>query len=122
MSTREIVENAIGSQELADYLTAPHGYDLAVWENGWVSPTPSHLSWASDDDDAPVARTRCPGIGNLDSTLFSAGWATRDPDTGEYRAADGRVIGYLEEMIRECCRSGDVSAFREDLIDALVEG
>ena len=116
----QIIAPAIGSAEVADYLTADFGHDLALWRDGTVQIIESALTWR-DNDDAPVARAKCPGIGNLDSSVFTADFCERDEDSGEYiEISTGRIIGDLEAVVRECCRDGDVEAFRDDLIAALA--
>jgi hypothetical protein len=113
---------AIASAAIADYLTADYGCWLAVWDSGYWEIRPAGETLPP----ACVAAVKCPGIGNLDSTVFSDGWVTRQDDgsyivTGEFHDDQGRVIPDLDHMIRECCRDGDVSDFVDQLAAALTE-
>lgn len=117
MDFREVITESV----LADYLTAEYGHDLAVWQDGSCQIIESGLRWRSNQN-SHVARVKCPGIGNLDSTIFSDQFAERDEFTGQYREIEtGRVIGDLSDLINETCKDGDVSAFMDDLIDQLEE-
>ena len=113
----------ISYENLADYLTADFGSDLVVWPDDSVNLTESSITrWA---EVQPVARVRCPGIGNLDSSVFTDEFVEWDEGlgafvvTGEHRDDKGRAVGGLEDVIAECCRDGDVTEFMDDLISAL---
>lgn len=116
----------IGYEALADYLTAEYGNDLAVFRDGSVQIVQSNSSFRRED--APVARVKCPGVGNLDTSVFADGFVDFDEDAGVYativaREDSGRirVVGDLAAVIMECCRDGDVSRFYDDLIAALED-
>lgn len=114
MNFREVITSSV----LADYLTAEFGHDLAVWEDGITEIIESALYWKQC---GPVARVKCPGIGNLDSTVFSDQYAMRT-ESGQYIEIEtGRVIGYLADLIRETCQDGDVTEFMDELIEKLQE-
>jgi len=120
-TTARIIAEKVGSDHLADYLTAGHDMDLAVWADGSAQIVEHNRVWPLDSDEAPVARVQCPGIGNLDSTYFTEDFAAID-DNGEYiEISSGRKIGELDAVIKECCQDGDMIGHTEDLIDALVE-
>lgn len=115
MNFREIITCEI----LCDYLTAEYGHDLAIWADGSTEIIESSLCWRHDDT-APICRVKCPGIGNLDSTVFSEGYANRD-ESGVYYDYDGLRIGTLVDLIIDCCEHGDVSSFIEDLVEKCIE-
>ena len=111
--------DVVSYSDLADYLTAEYGNDLVVFDDGAVSIIDSNLIFI---DNGPDARVRCPGIGNLDSTMFSEGFAERDEFTGIYRTIDKQEkIGTLEDLIRYSCMFGEVTDFYDELIEKLVE-
>ncbi|NCC41916.1 MAG: hypothetical protein EOM21_21400 [Gammaproteobacteria bacterium] len=96
---------------LADFLCAEYGAHLAVFADG------SHQiidSGAVPDGDF-IAIVRCPGIGNLDGSVFAEGYAERGGDGIYRRITDDTEVGDLEALITESCREGDVTAFCEDL-------
>lgn len=115
----------ITTDHLAAYLTAEWGHDLAVFADGRVEIIESAIGFTSDA--APVSRVRCPGIGNLDSSTFTEGFVSWDDEEGayvvtaKYRDDRGTVVGQLADVIRDCCKFGDVSDFYDDLIDVLEE-
>lgn len=116
MNFRDIITESI----LADYLTAKFGHDLAVWPDGSTEIIESNLRWRSNDN-APIVRVECPGIGNLDSTIFSDRYADRT-ESGQYvEIGTGRVIGDLSDLIRETCLDRDVSDFMDELINKIEE-
>lgn len=115
--------DVVSYENLADYLSADFGSDLVVWPDDSVSLTESSITrWAQVQ---PIARVKCPGIGNLDGTVFEEGFVEWDGEkgayvvTGEHRDDKGRVVGGLEDVIAECCRDGDMTEFMGDLIAAL---
>lgn len=113
--------DVITEQVLADYLTAEFGHDLAIWNDGSYEIIESNLRWKSICN-IPAVRIECPGIGNLDSELFSNQYAYRDPETGLYFEIEtGRQIGYLKDLINETCLIGDVSNMIDNLVDKCKE-
>lgn len=103
----------VTSEMLADYLTADFGYFFAVKEDGshyLIDGSVSHRSMEY------IAAVKCPGMENLDSTVFSDGFAESGTD-GIYRGEG--FEGDLEALIRFTCEHGDVTAFVEDLETAL---
>jgi len=92
----------------------PGGYGWDFVPSGTVSTT-------------AVAAATCPGIGNLDSSDFTEGFAEYDEETDAYVTTDdygqspGRVIGDLAAVILECVRDGDVIRFTDDLEEKLKE-
>ena len=114
--------NIVSYSDLADYLTAEYGHDLAVFDDGSVEIIESATVYKTG---GPIARVKCPGIGNLDGTVFEEGFVEWDGEkgayvvTGEHRDDKGRVVGGLEDVIAECCRDGDMTEFMGDLIAAL---
>lgn len=111
MNFRDVITTDV----LCDYLTAEFGHDLAIWADGSTEIIESSLCWRHDDN-APICRLRCPGIGNLDSTVFSDDYAKRDPESGIYYDYDGFRIGDLADLIVDCCENGDMSKFIDELV------
>jgi hypothetical protein len=108
-------EISVSNEMLADHLTADFGYWLAVRSDG------SHYlieGSASHRGHEYIAAVKCPGIGNLDATVFADGFAEYGDD-GIYRTADGSFEGDLDTLIRHTCEHGDVTGFVEDLEAAL---
>lgn len=115
------IRSALTYEDLADYLTAEHGYDFAIWDDGMTNIIEHSITWGKLDN-APSLRVQCPGIGNLDSEFFTEGFVSYDEELGAYtELKTGRVVGDLSDVIRECCREGDVERFMEDLVSALLE-
>lgn len=113
-------KDIIATDVLCDYLTAEYGYDLAIWPDGSTEIIDSSICWRHDDT-APICRVKCPGIGNLDSTVFSDGYAKRDHESGIYYDYDGLRIGTLADLIEDCCENGDMTAFIEELVEKCEE-
>ena len=115
--------NIVSSADLADYLTAEYGHDLAVFKDGSVKIIDSAAAYKTG---GPIARAKCPGIGNLDGMMFEEGFVEWDEEAGVFVVTEdhsdaGRVVGQFADVIRECCRNGDVTPYMEDLIEALEE-
>ena len=113
----------ISCTDLADYLTAEYGNDLAVFADGSVEIIESATVYKTG---GPIARAKCPGIGNLDGLLFEEGFVEWSDEKGVFVVTDdhsdaGRVVGQFADVIRECCRDGDVTPYMEDLVEALEE-
>lgn len=115
MNFREIITTSV----LAEYLTAEYGHDMAIWPDGSTEIIEPSLCWRHDDT-APICLVKCPGIGNLDSTAWSEGYAKRD-ESGIYYDYDGYRIGTLADLILDCCETGDVSSFIEELVEKCEE-
>lgn len=113
-------KDIITTDVLCDYLTAEHGHDLAIWPDGSTEIIESSLNW-HHNQNAPICRVKCPGIGNLDSTVFSEGYAKRDHESGIYYDYDGLRIGNLADLISDCCETGDMTAFIEELVEKCEE-
>lgn len=106
----------ITTEILADYLTADFGQDLVIWEdNSHATIDSSSVFWHKAKLQT-LCRVKCPGINNLDSTMFSEDYAARDINGTYFEIDTGREIGDLASMICWTCHEGDVSAFMEDLI------
>lgn len=110
--------------DLASFLTVEYGNDLAVWADGSISIVSSTDSWTAGE--SPVARVPCPGIGNIDSSYFKEGFVNWSDDEGAFIVTEGnddagRVVGQLEDVIRECCQEGDVESYYDDLMSKINE-
>jgi hypothetical protein len=102
---------SVTTDMISDFLCAEYGSRLAVFEDG------SHQ--IVDAGSVPagefIAIVKCPGIGNLDSSMFAEGYASLGDDGIYRRIDDGTEIGDLADLIGESCREGDVTGFIEDL-------
>lgn len=90
----------IAYSDLADYLSADFGHDLAIWRDGSVEIIASNTVYRNED--APVARAQCPGINNIDGSLFMY------PDDTD-----------LASAIHARCQNSDVERSMDDLINEL---
>ena len=90
----------ISYADLADYLSADFGHDLAIWRDGSVEIIASNAVFPNDD--APVARAQAPGVNNIDGSLFMY------PDDTD-----------LASAIHVRCQNSDVSGFMDHLINEL---
>src|SRR5574343_1904780 len=106
--------DVITTDVLVDYLPAEYGHDLEIWQDGSTEIIESSLRFRNDA--APIVRLKCPGIGNLDSTIFSDGYAKRDPESGIYYDYDGFRIGDLADLIVDCCENADMSNFIDEIV------
>lgn len=103
----------ITNEMLTDYLTAEFGSYLMVRADGSHAIVPTGTSFRGYEYDGCV---KCPGIGNLDSSLFAEDFAELGED-GIYHGEG--FEGDMAELIRYSCENGDVSVFAKDLSDAL---
>ena len=118
---RDFLLEAVTYDHLADYLCAEYGHDLAIWPDGFVTTVETSIGFHHDEQ--PLTRIPCPGIGNLDSAYFAQGFCDDErTDDGEYVENEtGRVIGSLADVIRECCRDGDMTEYMDALVTALEQ-
>lgn len=111
----------VASKNICNYLTAEFGKCLVVDFSGNVYFRDS--STYSEDE---IAVVKCPGIGNLDSTYFTEEFVEWDGELGAYVIISpqedvGRVVGDLTDVIQECCDTGDVMNFIDELEIALIK-
>ncbi len=104
--TREWLADQIGRGELAQYLTGDSGDTFGVDADGSTHVGDS-VGREIDPDERPIATAKCRGIGNLDMTWWRDGWPCAELSD--------------EDVIRDCCRNGEVEGEIEDLIDRLME-
>lgn len=114
----------VSLNDLANFLVSEYGSDLAVWADGRISIVSSTDSWTAGE--SPVARVPCPGIGNVDSSYFREGFVNWNDDEGAFVTIEGsddagRVVGQLEDVIKECCQDGDVEGYYDDLMSKINE-
>lgn len=104
--TENEIREAVGVDTLADYLAAPWGQFLGIYPNGTVS-IGEDVGREIDPRERPAVVVKSPGIENLDMTWWREGWE----------------CGHLsdEEVLRDCCKNGDIEGEYEDLIGKLVE-
>ena len=117
------VRDAVSHEALEAYLTADYGQTLLLWPDGHYCLQDQN-TWSKWREE-PLAAVRCPGIGNLDSTVFTQDFVKYDSSAGAYVTIEpqpdpGRVVGDLSDVIAECIRDGDVTADMEDFEAALA--
>ena len=110
----------VAEKHISDYLTADFGQWLVVDFSGNV-----YLQDSTTLSGDEIVSVKCPGINNLDSTQFLEGFAEWDEEKGAYvtippQPDAGRVVGDLKDVIRECCETGDVTGFIDDLEADLI--
>lgn len=116
---RQKILDALSDEALEDYLTAEYGGWLCLWEDGYHCINDS--SYTLVYDIQPIGVAKCPGIGNLDSTMFSDGFAYRNEEDGMYYTLeDNTLVGDLAELIHDCVVNGDVTGFMDDLVEQLM--
>jgi len=115
----EIIRNAVGYDELADYLCAEGGHKIAVYADGSVAVGES-VGMEIAVEERPIAVIKCPGINQLETTYYTDGWTEYNEKTGRYKTFDGKELDF-EDCVRECCSDGDESAGLEALIQELIE-
>jgi hypothetical protein len=114
------------------YLTAEWGFDFRVWSDGTFDRIESNNYDQSeahptmDDDPIVISRVKCPGLYNMDSTEFTEGFASQREDgqyvvTGDYHEDQGRIVGNLKDVVRECIAEGDMSRFADNLEEKLMD-
>lgn len=116
----EIDLHEVAEKHISEYLTADFGKRLVVDFSGNV-----YFQESSTFSADEIISIKCPGINNLDSTQFLEGFVEWDDDKGAYvtippQPDAGRVVGDLKDVIRECCETGDVTGFIEDLEADLI--
>jgi hypothetical protein len=110
----------VAEKNISGYLTADFGQRLVIDFSGNV-----YFQDSSTFSRDEIVSVKCPGVNNLDSTYFTEEFAEWDEDKGAYvtippQPDAGRVVGGLEDVIRECCETGDVTGFIEDLETDLI--
>lgn len=93
----------IAEKMLAEYLTADYGYRL-VSDN--EDPLKAYLqTYNSYSMAGEVFNVKCPGIGNLDMSIYREGWDCENLDD--------------TEVIIDCCENGDMTEDIEELAQAI---
>lgn len=113
------LEENVGTNELASYLKAPFGYKIGLYANGQVV-VGQDVGNEISEDERPVGMVAVPGIGNLDSTEYSAGYAVYGEDGLYRRIKDNLVIGDFEALIDDTCENGEVQEWLDELRSNLV--
>jgi len=107
----------IANENIADYLTMPHGSRMIIWDDGEVSWCGANSLPITEHEYIYIT---APGPENLDPAWFTENFVHRE-ESGEYVVSNeyhddlGRVVGDLDDVIKECCRDGDVEGFIDDL-------
>jgi len=120
----EIIEKAVTPAALADYLTANFGEWFGVHPDGSFSVGKSIGNEIAVDEQL-IACIKCPGINNIDTTYFTDDFVTYNHISGLYESIEQDREGCtdiytLAEVIRECCKNGDISDEQEELRNALL--
>ena len=113
------LEENVGTNELAAYLKANFGEKIGLYANGQVV-VGQDVGNEISEDERPVGMVAVPGIGNLDSTEYSAGYAVYGKDGLYRRIADGSVIGNFEALIDDTCKNGEVQDWLDELREQLT--
>ena len=103
-NAEKVVLERVGLEDLADYLTAPHGHYIGVYGDGLVAVGDS-VGNEIAKAERPVMMTKCPGLHNLDMS--------------RYREDCEHLSD--EAVIRLCCEEGDMTDELDDLHNALSE-
>ena len=122
---RKLIEKAVTPAALAAYLTAEKGENFGVYADGTFAVGES-IGSEIEPKERPLACIRCPGINNIDTTYYTDDFVTYNHVSGVYESIeqdrDGEIQIYtLEEVIRECCKNGDVDEEVEELKNSLIE-
>lgn len=96
----------VSLENLAYFLSAPHGHILGIYDGGRVR-VGEDVSREIAVDERPFATAKCPGIGNLDMSYYREGWDCAD-------LCD-------EAVIMGCCEDGDMSEELGDLKKQLLD-
>jgi len=121
VNVKDAVREHVGTDELAAYLKAPFGYFAGLYANG-VFHVGQDVGNEIAQHERPVFISQCPGVGNLDSSEYTAGYAHVNEDGKYVRNKDGSMIGdgNLEALINDTCENGDCEDWVEELISDLV--
>lgn len=104
------INEIIGTDELYQYMTGRFGQSLAIYNDGVYLVESNAVE--IDPEERAIVEIRCPGTSNLDMTRYREDW---DCD----HLTD-------EEVLRECCDTGDMcdelDSLRWELAEALKHG
>lgn len=97
------------------YITAPYGAKLGIYENkkGFSFYVSQDVGKEIAENERPIAVIPCPGLGNIDTTLWTEGW-TEEQENGLYLTEDGQELTLIE-CIKDCCQNGDITSILEEI-------
>ena len=115
---------------LRDYLTASCGERIGFYikEEKLIHHVGQSIGDEICEEERPLLCVECPGINNLDSSCYTADFCSWSEEReayvvdGPFMADQGRVVGRLADVIRECCEDGDMSKDLEDFLSSLNLG
>lgn len=122
VDVKEAVREYVGSDQLAEYLKAPFGYVAGLYADGTFR-VGQDIGKEIAEHERPIFLSRVPGIGNLDSSAYTIGYAEMDENGKYVRKHDGSLIGdgSFNALIDDTCENGDVFEWVEELISDLVD-
>lgn len=127
MTERETIQEVAERPEvLLQYLTAEWGMDLRIWSDKtwdleqYNTQEISEFKPHEGHEPHVIARIRCPGMANLDSSDFTTDFCEWDEDKEAYVTPDGRVIGSMADVIRHCIEAGDMTTYYDELQEKLL--
>lgn len=117
---QQFIFEHISEDQLCESMLGNFGWSFCLYIDGKTG-LEQKGSYAIDPKDRPIASTDCVGLGNIDTTFWTDGWTTYDPETREYIVNETQERIDLEEAIRRCCDEGDILSELEELRQSLLE-
>lgn len=118
METKKVLESTM-KQLHREYCIAPHNTQLCVWESGKIT----RMSQAMDFDGEPkglIFIMNAQGLGNIDCTEYSDGWAVLQ-ENGEYFSAIDDEFLTTKEMVLRAIDEGEWSELYESWAQNLAD-
>lgn len=112
---KEIIEEAVSPEMLANYLCADWGERLGIYADGKYL-IGQDVGREIAEDERPIVWVECPGIGNISTSYYTDGWV-EDLGDGYYRVLETNEEITETECIHRACLDGEVS----DEMDGLKE-
>lgn len=113
----EIIKAAITDEITVEYNLADFGEVLGVYPDATVGVGQS-VGDEIAKDERPIATVGCPGINNVDQSVYTDGWTTYDEENDVYVSDEGVSLTF-EQCVKESCDAD--SSFKEGIIEKLLE-
>ena len=121
MDVEKLISGAVDEMAVYKYLTADFGAWFGVYPDGSISVGET-VGREIAEDERPVVSVRCPGVENLDESLFTDEYVYMSDDTGAYIEIEtGLEVGCIEDVVHICCRDGYTSEYVADLRQRLLD-